>query len=193
MVAVRLPESALDYITSALNDAGGLAERVAKNPILEPVAFVPEDTEPELLEDFSSGGIMSQPEADAELALYLHFLKKRNGRLHSVVFDDPWSKPGDLDYAGPPPEAMAIIAGRINYAYDLAELTQELMWQYRATEISFLRIVYISEMTAPHIHELLESQPADLLSTLARSVRHVAVNAYNDESWIIADVAQAKA
>lgn len=193
MVAVRLPESALDYITSALNDAGGLAERVAKNPILEPVAFVPEDTEPELLEDFSSGGIMSQPEADAELALYLHFLKKRNGRLHSVVFDDPWSKPGDLDYAGPPPEAMAIIAGRINYAYDLAELTQELMWQYRATEISFLRIVYISEMTAPHIHELLESQPVDLLSTLARSVRHVAVNAYNDESWIIADVAQAKA
>lgn len=183
MVAVRLPESVLGQIAASLQEAGGLAAMFSRAALSNPVAFVPEETDADALEDLATGGIMSQPEADAELSLFLHFLKKRNGRLHSVVFDDPWSQVADLDYSGSPPDEMAVVGGRINYAYDLSQLTQERVWQYRANAVSFLKIIYVSELTVDRIHELAEEGGA--LDVLARPVRHVVVNAYDDETWVI--------
>jgi len=188
MVAVRLDETALDYVASAMAEAGGLAALIPKSALSGPVAFVAEDTDPVALENLEAGGVMSQAEGVAELSLFVHFLKKRNGRLHTMLFEDPWTSPGDLDYAGPPPQEMTIIGGQISYVYDLAELTQELIWQCRANTISYLKIIYVSVLTVERIRELVEEDAANLLPLLARSIRHIAVNAYDDETWVIAEV-----
>jgi len=188
MPAFRLDESALDRIASALREAGGLAALIPRSALRDPVALVPEDVDPDLLDDLDTGGIANQAEADAELSLFLHFLKKRNGRLHGLLFDDPWATPGDMDYAGPPPTEIVTIGGHVMRVHDLAEFVQDLLWQYRANAVSFLKIIFVSELTFEHIRELAEDEPDDLLDRLARSIRHVAVNAYNDETWAIADV-----
>ena len=164
---------------------GGLAGVFHKHALHDPVVFLPEFAEPDLLPDLEQGGVATQAGADAELASFLLFLKKRNGRLHSLIFDDPWSKPGDMDYAGPPPEEMLAVEGRVNYLYDLSVLTPDLIWNYRAVAVSFLKIVYVSELTEQAIRDLVEEEPADLFERLAHSVRHIAVNAYDDESWVI--------
>lgn len=185
MVAVRLEQDALDYVAEKLDEAGGLAGMFHKHALREPVVFIPEFADPELLPDLEQGGVAVQPGSDAELASFIHFLKKRNGRLHSVLIDDPWSKPEDMDYAGPPPDEMLAIEGRVNYLYDLSALSPDLIWNYRTIAVSYLKIIYVSELSEQAIRDLVEEEPADLFERLAHAVRHIAVNAYDDESWVI--------
>lgn len=185
MVAVRLEDDALDYVAGKLSEAGGLAGAFRRQGLWEPVVFLPDFADPLLLPDPEQGGVATQAGADAEFASFVHFLKKRNGRLHSVMFDDPWSHPDNMDYAGPPPDEMISLEGRVAYLHDIAAVTPDLIWQYRAVSVSFLKIVYISELRETVIRELLESGPADLPARITRSVRHIAVNAYDDETWIV--------
>jgi hypothetical protein len=185
MVAVRLEEDALIYVRTKLAEAGGLAAAFQPQSLREPVVFLPEFADPDLLPDLEQGGVATQAGADAELASYIHFLKKRNGRLHSLIFDDPWSHPDDMDYAGPPPDEMITLEGRVNYLYDLAALTPDLIWQYRAVTVSFLKIVYVSELAETAIRHLIEDHGDEAFDAITRSIRHIAVNAYDDESWVI--------
>lgn len=185
MVALRLEEDALDYVASKLSEAEGLAGTFHKHCLSEPVVFLPEFADPVTLPDLEQGGVATQAGADAELSSFVHFLKKHNGKLHSLLFDDPWSKPEDMDYAGPPPDELVTLGGRICYLHDLSVLTPDLIWQYRAVSVSFLKIIYVSEFNEQTIRELIEDEPADLFARLAHSIRHIAVNAYDDESWVI--------
>lgn len=185
MVAVRLEEDALEYVRTKLSEAEGLASAFRPEALWEPVVFLPEFADPDLLPDLEQGGVATQAGSDAELASYIHYLKKRNGRLHSLILDDPWSHPDDMDYAGPPPEEMIAIGGRINYLQDLSALTPDLIWQYRAVAISFLKIVYVSELSAPAVRHTVEDHADTAFETLARSIRHIAVSAYDDETWVI--------
>ncbi len=188
MVAVRLDDDALAFATAQLDAAdGGIAAELHREALWEPVVFVPDFVDPITLPDLEvdAGWGASQEGAAAELASYLLFLKKRNGRLHSVIFDDPWATPGDLDYAGPPPEPLLALQGRVSYLYDIAEVSPDLILDYRAIAVSSLKIVYVSELTPAEIRALAEDDPADVFHRLAHSVRHVAVNAYDDESWLI--------
>lgn len=186
MVAVRLEDDTLDYVAGKLAEAGGLAAMFSRPALWEPIAFLPDFADPLLLPDPDQGGVATQAGADAEFASFIHFLKKRNGRLHSAIFDDPWSHPGDMDYAGPPPEEMIALEGRVGYLHTISAMAPELIWQYRAVSVSFLKIVYISELGRRPIRDLLEEAPPDLPDRLARSIRHVAVNAFDDETWIVA-------
>ncbi len=188
MVAVRLEDEALAFAASQLEAAGGgIAGQLAPGTLWEPVVFVPDFVDPITLPDLESdaGWVASQEGAAAELASYLLFLKKRNGRLKSVIFDDPWASPGDLDYGGPPPDELLTMQGRVAYLYNLAALSPDLVLDYRAIAVSYLKIVYVSELSPAEIHALAEEEPDDLFARLARSVRHVALNAYDDQSWLI--------
>lgn len=188
MVAVRLDDDALAFAAAQLDAAGGgIAAELHAEALWEPVVFVPDFVDPITLPDLEAdaGWVASQDGAAAELASYLLFLKKRNGRLHSVIFDDPWATPGDLDYGGPPPEPLLALQGRVSYLYDFAEVSPDLVWDYRAIAVSYLKIVYVSELTPAEIRALAEEEPDDVFHRLAHSVRHVAVSAYDDESWLI--------
>lgn len=186
MVAVRLDDNALAFAAAQLDAAGGgIAAELHREALWEPVVFVPDFVDPLTLPDLESGHVASQEGAAAELASYLMFLKKRNGRLHSVIFDDPWASPGDLDYAGPPPDELLTVHGRVSYLYDLAAVSPDLIWDYRAIAVSYLKIVYVSDLTPTQIRALAEEEPDDVFHRLAHTVRHVAVNAYDDESWLI--------
>lgn len=185
MAAVRLEDDALAFAADKLAEAGGLAGAFRRDALWEPVVFLPDFTDPLLLPDLEQGGVATQAGADSEFAAYIHYLKKRNGRLHSVIFDDPWSQPGDVDYAGPPPEEMITLEGRVAYLYDLAAVEPDLIWQMRAVATSFLKIVYVSELSTRDIRELLEEEPDDLIGTLTASVRHIAVNVFDDETWLV--------
>ncbi len=185
MVAVRLEDDALAFVAEKLAEAGGLAGAFKREALGEPVVFLPDFADPLLLPDLEQGGVATQAGADAEFAAYLHYLKKRNGKLHSVIFDDPWSHPDDMDYAGPPPEEVITLDGRVAYLHDLSVVEPNLIWQLRAVAVSFLKIVYVSELSERDIRELLEEEPEDMVETLAASVRHIAVNAYDDETWIV--------
>lgn len=188
MVAVRLEDDALVFAAAQLDAAGGgIAAELHKDALWEPVVFVPDFVDPITLPDLESdaGWVASQEGAAAELASYLLFLKKRNGRLHSVIFDDPWATPGDLDYGGPPSEQLLTMQGRVSYLHDIAEISPDLVWEYRAIAVSYLKIVYLSEATPAEIRALAEEEPDDLFHRLAHTVRHIAVNAYDDESWLI--------
>ena len=191
MPAVRLPDEILDQVAALLAETGGLASHFPRTVLRDPIALAPEDTDAELLENLESGGVFIQSEADAELSLFLHFLKKRNGRLHSLICEDPWAQPGDLDYRGPPPEELTVIGGHVSYVYDFARLTQELVWEYRANAISFLKIIYVSELTSDRAHALSESED-DPLNSFARSIRHIVVSAFDDETWVIVSVARSE-
>lgn len=185
MVAVRLEDDALEYVRTKLSEAGGLAGAFRREALWEPVVFLPEFADPDLLPDLEQGGIATQAGADAELASYIHFLKKRNGRLHSLIFDDPWSHPGDMDYAGPPPDEMITIGGRVNYLYDLAALGPDLVWQYRAVSVSFLKIIYVCELEDDAVRHVVEDHADDAFEMLTGAIRHIAVNAFDDETWVI--------
>jgi hypothetical protein len=191
MAAVRLPEDILDQIASTLAETGGLAAHFPRPALHEPIALVPEETDLDMLENLEAGGVTMKSEADAELSLLLHFLRKRDGQLHSVICEDPWAQPGDLDYRGPPPEELVIIDGHVNYVYDLAEITQELIWEYQANAISFLRIIYVSELTTDQIRALAESDNEDPLHRLAHSIRHIVMSAYDGETWVIVNAGHA--
>ena len=188
MVAVRLEDEALAYVAAKLAEAGGgIAGAIHQQSLWEPVVFVPDFVDPMLLPDIDTdaGWGSSQEGAAAELASYVLFLKKRNGRLHSLIFDDPWAALGDLGYAGPPPDELLPLQGRVNYLHDIAMVSPDLIWDWRAVAVSYLKIAYVSELTVPEIRALAEDEPEDIFQTLARSVRHIAVNAYDDESWVI--------
>jgi hypothetical protein len=186
MVAVRLEDDALAFAASQLDAAGGgIAGELHKEALWEPVVFVPDFVDPLTLPELEASHVASQEGSAAELASYLLFLKKRNPNLKSVIFDDPWASPGDLDYAGPPPDELLAMQGRVSYLYDLTEVSPDLVWDYRSIAISFLKIVYVSELSPAEIRALAEDEPDDLFHRLAHSVRYVAVNAYDDESWLI--------
>jgi hypothetical protein len=186
MVAIRLEEDAIDYAVGKLSEAdGGLAGAFRSEALWEPVVFVPDFADPLTLPDLDQGGVANQEGANAELVSYLLFLKQRNAKLQSIIFDDPWATVGDMDYAGTPPDELITIEGKLSYLYDLDELTPDLIWQYRAVTVSYLKLIYVSEMSASTIRNLAETAPDDLSSRLARSVRHIAVNVYDDESWMI--------
>jgi hypothetical protein len=186
MVAIRLEEDAIDYVVGKLGEAdGGLAGAFRAEALWEPVVFVPDFADPLTLPDLDQGGVANQEGANAELVSYLLFLKQRNAKLQSIIFDDPWATVGDMDYAGAPPDELITIEGKISYLYDLEALTPDLIWQYRAVTVSYLKLIYISEMSASAIRSLAEEAPDDLSQRLARSVRHIAVNVYDDESWLI--------
>jgi len=186
MVAIRLEEDAIAYVAAKLGEAeGGLAGAFRAEALWEPVVFVPDFADPLTLPDLDQGGVANQEGANAELVSYLLYLKQRNSKLQSIIFDDPWATAGDMDYAGTPPDELITIEGKLSYLYDLAELTPELIWQYRAVAVSYLKLIYVSELEAAAIRELAEEAPDDLAQILARSVRHLAVNVYDDESWLI--------
>ena len=188
MVAVRLEDEALAYVAAKLDEAGsGIASAIRREALWEPVVFVPDFVDPLMLPDLDSdaGWGASQEGAAAELAGYFLFLKKRNGRLHSLIFDDPWATLGDLDYTGPPPDELLTLQGRVNYLHDIAQVSPDLIRDWRAVAVSTLKIAYVSELTVPEIRALAEEEPAGLFHMLSHSVHHIAVNAYDDESWVI--------
>jgi hypothetical protein len=186
MVAVRLEDDALAFASTQLDAAGGgIAGELHKEALWEPVVFVPDFVDPLALPELEASHVASPEGSAAELASYLLFLKKRNANLKSVIFDDPWASPGDLDYAGPPPDELLTPQGRVSYLYDLAEVSPDLIWDYRSIAVSFLKLVYVSELSPAEIRALAEDEPDDLFHRLAHSVRYVAINAYDDESWLI--------
>lgn len=186
MVAVRLEDEALAFAAAKLDEAaGGIAAGLRKEALWEPVVFLPDFADPLTLPELDYGGVASQQGSDAELASYLLFLKKRNERLRSVIFDDPWAHPGDLDYSGPPAGELLTLQGRINYLHDVTAISPGLIWDWRAVAVSYLKIVYVSELPGKEIEALAEDEPDDLFLRLAQSVRHVAVSAYDSESWLI--------
>jgi hypothetical protein len=186
MVAVRLEDDALAFAAAKLDEAnGGIAGELHKDALWEPVVFVPDFLDPIALPELEASHVASPEGSAAELAGYLLFLKQRNANLKSVIFDDPWASPGDLDYAGPPPDELLALQGRISYLHDLTEMSPDLVWDYRAIAVSYLKIVYVSELSPNEIRALAEEEPDDLFHRLAHSVRYVAVNAYDDESWLI--------
>lgn len=185
MVAIRLEDEGLEYMGAKLDEAGGLASVFRKEALWEPVVFVPDFADPLTLPDLDSGGVVNQEGANAEFAAYLLFLKQRNPKLQSIIFADPWAFVSDLDYAGQPPEELVTIFGTLNYVYDLSQLTAALIWDYRAWVVSYLKLAYVSELPPERIQQLADQEPEDLLQQLARSVRHIAVNCYDDESWLV--------
>jgi hypothetical protein len=186
MVAVRLEDEALDFAMRQLEAAdGGIATELQRQALWEPVVFLPDFADPLTMPALDDGGIGDADGAGAELASYLLFLKRRDGRLKSLIFDDPWASPADLDYDGPPPEELLTLDGRVHYLYDIALLSPELLWNYRARAVSFLGLIYVSEMPAEDIRATAEEAPADLFHHLAKSVRHLAVSAFDGESWLI--------
>jgi hypothetical protein len=186
MVAVRLDDDALAFAAAQIDAAGGgIAAELHRKALGEPVVLIPDFVDPLTLPDLENGGVASQQGSDSELASYLLFLKKRNGRLKSVIFDDPWASPGDLDYAGPPPDELLTLQGRVSYLHGIAELSPDLIWDWRAIAVSYLKIAYVSEASPAEIRALAEEDPDDVFHRLAHTVRHVAVSAYDDESWLI--------
>lgn len=188
MVAVRLAEDALAYAVAKLDEAdGGLAGAIPAEALWEPVVFVPDFIDPLTLPelDQDAGWGASQEGAASELASFLLFLKKRDGRLRSLILDDPWATPGDLDYDGPPPDELLSLHGRVSYLHDLTMLSPELLLDWRAVAVSHLKIAYLSDLSTDDIRALAEDEPDDVFAILARSIRHIAINAYNDESWLI--------
>jgi hypothetical protein len=186
MVAVRLEDEALAFAASQLDAAGGgIAGELHQEALWEPVVFVPDFIDPLALPDLEAGHVASPEGSAAELAGYLLFLQKRNPALKSVIFDDPWASPGDLDYAGPPPDELLTLQGHVSYLYDLAAVSPDLVLDYRSIAVSYLKIVYVSELTPAEIRALAEEEPDDVFHRLAHSVRYVAINAYDDESWLI--------
>jgi len=168
MVAIRLEDEGLAYIAAKLDEASeGLAGAFRKEALWEPIVFVPDFADPLTLPDLETGGVVSQEGANAEFAAYLLFLQKRNPKLKSIIFSDPWASVSDLDYAGLPPRELVTIFGALNYVYDLAELTPALIWDYRAWVVSYLKLAYVSEMTPDEIRNLAEDEPEDLLQRLA--------------------------
>lgn len=186
MVALRLEDDAIDFMAEKLAEAeGGLPSAFRQEALWEPVVFVPDFVDPIMLPGLDQGGVANQEGANAEFTSYLHFLKQRNNKLQSLILDDPFAQAQDMDYAGPPPEELITIEGKLAYLYNLAELTPDLIWQYRAIAVSYLKLVYVSEMPTEEIKRLCEEEPEDLPQLLARGIRHIAVNAYDDESWLI--------
>ncbi|MDR3526068.1 MAG: hypothetical protein P4L57_02235 [Rhizomicrobium sp.] len=186
MVAIRLEEDAIDYVAGKLAEAeGGLAGAFRAEALWEPVVFVPDFADPLTLPALDQGGVANQEGANAELVSYLLFLKQRNAKLQTIIFDDPWATAGDMDYAGTPPDELITVEGKLSYVYDITELTPDLIWQYRAVAVSYLKLIYVSEMAVETIRELAEEAPDDLTQRLTRAVRHLAVNVYDDESWLI--------
>lgn len=186
MVALRLEADALDFMAARLEEAeGGLARGFRRDALEEPVVFVPDFADPLTLPDLDQGGVANQEGANAELVGFLHFLKKRNAKLASLIFEDPWARAQDLDYAGPPPDDLITIEGTLAYVHDMAEVSPDLVWQYRAVAVSALKILYVSELDPEEILRLAEIAPDDLIAILALSVRYIAINVYDDESWLI--------
>jgi len=186
MVALRLEDDAIDFMAERLAEAeGGLPGAFRQEALWEPVVFVPDFVDPITLPGLDQGGVANQEGANAEFTSYLHFLKQRNSKLQSLILDDPFARAQDMDYAGPPPDELITIEGKLAYLYDLSELTPDLIWQYRAIAVSYLKLIYVSEMTVEEIHQLCDEEPEDLPQRLARGIRHIAVNAYDDESWLM--------
>jgi hypothetical protein len=186
MVAVRLEDEAMTYAAATLDAAGGgIAAELHREALWQPVVLLPDFLDPITLPALDCGGVASQQGSDAELASYLMFLQQRDMRLRSVIFDDPWAKPSDLDYAGPPPDTLLALQGRVSYLYDLSDISPELVWDFRSIAISFFKLVYVSEADPADIRLLAEDEPSDVFHRLAHTVRHVAISAYDDESWLI--------
>jgi hypothetical protein len=78
-----------------------------------------------------------------------------------------------------------ILQGRVSYLQDIAQVSPDMIWNYRAVAVSYLKIVYVSELPPDEIRALAEDEPAGLFHMLSHSVRYVAINAYDDESWLI--------
>jgi hypothetical protein len=174
-------------MAAKLNEAdGGIAGELHQETLAEPIVFVPDFADPLTLPDLDSGGVANQEGANAEFAAYILFLKKHNGKLQSLIFEDPWASIADLDYTGEEQEELVPLFGRLCYVYDLSALHPERIWEFRSVAVSYLKLAYVSEMTAGRIRALAEAEPDDLLHRIAHSIRHVAVNAYDDESWLIA-------
>lgn len=190
MTAVRLEDEALAYLAERLTEAGGLAAMLKPDGLWEPVVFLPDFADPLTLPDLENGGVASQEGADAELVSFLLFLKKRNGRLSSVLLDDPWAQAGDLDYDGEAlgegRDELLLTQGHVFHLYDMSALSPDSIWRYRAGAVSYLKIVYVLEMPEARLRALAGEEPDDLMVQLAKSVRHVAVNVHDDETWLIA-------
>ncbi len=189
MVGVRLNRSALAYVVSALADADGVASSIRTGALRDPTVFVPKDYDLAKLHSLDAGGVSTQALADEGLSSHIWELKKSNFRLCSVVFHDPWSQSGDLDYARQPPSEMVTLGGRIYHLFEIADFTSDSIGECRGWAVSFPKIIYVSELSLRSIRELIESGSNDLFQTLAQSVRHIAANAYDDESWIIVNMA----
>lgn len=186
MVAVRLDQAALEFAAHQLEAAdGGIAAELHRDGLREPVVLLPDFLDSLTLPELDAGGVADAEGAMAELASYLLFLGRRDRHLKSVIFDDPWASPADLDYAGPPPEELLILNGRVHYLYDIADICLETIWNSRARAVSFLGLVYVSEVSPQAIRALADAAPDDLFHRLAHSVRHLAVSAYDGETWLI--------
>ena len=188
MVAVRLEDDALAFAAAQLDAAGGgIASELHQERLWEPVVFVPDFVDPLTLPalDEDAGWTAVQEGTAAELASYLMFLKKRDARLKSVIFDDPWAQASDLDYDGATSDDLLMMQGRVAYVQDIARMSPEMLWEWRAVSVSYLKLIYVSELTPAEIRALADAAPDNLFHRLAHSVRHVAVNAYDDESWLI--------
>jgi hypothetical protein len=188
MVAVRLDDTAIAYAAAKLDEAaGGIAGELHREALWEPVVFVPDFVDPLTLPelDEDAGWIDSQEGAAAELASYLMFLKKRDPRLQSLIFEDPFAAVSDLDYDGATSDDLLLLQGRVAYLKDIADITPDAIADWRAVAVSSLKLVYVSEASPAEIRELAEDDPADAFHRLAHTVRHVAMSAYDDESWLI--------
>lgn len=187
MVAIRLEEDGLAYITAKLHEAGtGIASAIQPGALRDPIVFVPDFADPLTLPDLETGGVASQEGANAEFAAYLLFLQRRDPKLTSVIFADPWASMSDLDYVGAPPPELVTMAGTLNYVYALSSLTPQIIWDYRSWVVSYLKFAFVSSLSLKDIQSVADEEPEDLFARLAKSIRHIAVSAYDDESWLIA-------
>lgn len=188
MVAVRLEDEALAFAATQLDAAdGGIAGELHRQALWEPVVFVPDFVDPLTLPDLDedAGWIDSQEGAAAELASYLMFLKQRDPRLRSLIFEDPYATVSDLDYDGATSDDLLLLQGRVAYLMNIDGLTPATIADWRAVAVSALKFVHVSEASPEEIRALAENEPDDVFHRLAHSVRHVAMSAYDDESWLI--------
>jgi hypothetical protein len=191
MVVVKLDPSAVDYVRSSLADAGGLAAAVATGAFHGPVVFVDEGYDLAKLNDLESQGITKQARANKQLAAYIKGLRTAEPSLNTVLFQDPGGKPGDLVYTTNIPHALMQLPRSLlafheqrYFLYDIAATKLRTVWQYRSWCASYLKIGYMLQLTPAAIRAAVAPDDADLPPALARTVRHVVVNAYDDESWI---------
>jgi hypothetical protein len=192
MVAVKLDQSAVNYVRSSLADAnGGLAAHVATGAFRDPVVFVDEGYDLAKLHDLESQGITKQAEANKRLAAYIKSLRTAEPSLNAVLFQDPGGKPEDFAYATNIPHALMQLPRSLlafneqrYFLYDIAATKRRAIWQYRGWCVSYLKMGYVLQECPDAIRAAVAAGHPDLLAALARTVRHVLVNAYDDESWI---------
>jgi hypothetical protein len=188
MSIIQLEGHGIDYANSALADAGGIARAINTCSLASPIVFAPDSAASANFRDLEAGGVTTQLQADIELGNYLSALKRKDFGLCSVLAHDPWIDIEDLRKLEELPKETINLDNRAYYLHDIRAVTPALIREFRSLCISFLKLIYVSTMSVTKARELLCSDDVNRYATYAASVRFLAVNACDDETWVVVSV-----